>query len=67
MEKTTEDRIEQMEELAGMVNGWLVDVRSLGNETAYSDSYIDKIYSKAKEIKEQLEDELDELMSKDRG
>lgn len=40
-----------MEELHQLVEFWLRDVKSLGNQTAYSDSILDSVLKKADEIR----------------
>lgn len=46
----TEKVVKQITEIKDVCNDWLQDVKSLGNETAYSDSFIDRIILLSKEL-----------------
>lgn len=52
LDKKKERLVEEVHILAEL---WLNDVKSLGNQTAYSDSILDSLLKKTDEIKEILE------------
>ena len=52
LDKKKERLVEEVHRLAEL---WLIDVKSLGNQTAYSESMLDVLLKKTDEIKEILE------------
>lgn len=48
--KTTEERVSLMFEIENLMEEWLRYIEDVGNECAYTDSIIEEIQKKAKEL-----------------